>query len=314
MWADPSRIGDPTSSSSDPLVLPLTAAGRPIGLLVLAAAGQATHDRRSLVLFAHQIALAVERVQLRDQVIQTRLAEQVDRLARMLVTAVSHDLRTPLASIKASSSVLADETLVIREPDARELAGLIDVQADRLTALVGNLLDMSRIQAGVLAPRYATVDLPLLVASVLDELTLLLRDYVVEVDIPGDLPAVIVDRQLIERVLGNLLTNAVRHAPKGTAIGIAARSMGTDLVEVSVSDHGPGVVPEQRTDIFGLTPRRDDEPGAGLGLFISRTFVEAHGQRIWVGDAPSGGARFCFTLAAARVTEGGYQVVQRARH
>ena len=304
----------PVEPQGEPLRLTLSAAGRPIGLLVLAADPPVEHDGEALLLFATQIALAVERVQLRDESIRTRLAEQVDRLATMLVTAVSHDLRTPLASIKASSSVLSDESLVIGTRDAHTLAHLIDDQADRLADLVQNLLDMSRIRAGVLQPRYRSVDLGELVGSVIAELGATLDDYTVDADLPAGLPTVTIDPALIERVLANLLANAARYAPRGTSITVTARRTGADTVEVTVADAGPGVSAERRADIFGLNARREADTGAGLGLIIARTFVEAHGHRIWVDDAPQGGARFSFTLSASPTIGKELTVVTDSRH
>jgi two-component system sensor histidine kinase KdpD len=148
--------GTPTAHSrerSGLLVLALTASGRPVGLLALSAEAAARHEREPLLLFANQIALAVERAQLREQALRTRVNEEMARLAKTLVAAVAHDLRAPLASIKASSSTLSDAELEIGPDSRQHLAALIDVQADRLADLVQNLLDMSRIQAGVLRPR-----------------------------------------------------------------------------------------------------------------------------------------------------------------
>jgi len=283
----------------DLLVLALTAAARPIGLLVLSGEAATQHQREPLMTFANQIALAVERAQLREEALRVRLTEEVERLAKTLVAAVSHDLRAPLASIKASSSTLSDAEIDI-SPEARQsLAKLIDVQADRLADLVQSLLDMSRIQAGVLEPRCTVVSLSDLVKSVVGDLTPAMRGHAVAVAIPDDLPPVDVDVVLISRVLANLLTNAARHSPKDTSITIRAKSTDATTIEVSVTDHGPGVSRDRREEIFGLLARRDDDAGAGLGLTIAKTFVEAHGQRIWVDDAPEGGARFCFTLPVA---------------
>jgi two-component system sensor histidine kinase KdpD len=283
----------------DLLVLALTAAARPIGLLVLSGEADSQHQREPLMTFANQIALAVERAQLREEALRARLTEEVERLAKTLVAAVSHDLRAPLASIKASSSTLSDAEIDI-SPEARQsLAKLIDVQADRLADLVQSLLDISRIQAGVLEPRCTVVSLSDLVKSVLGDLTPAMRGHSVAVEIPDDLPPVDVDVVLISRVLANLLTNAARHSPKDTSITIRAKSTDATTIEVSVTDHGPGVSRDRREEIFGLLARRDDDAGAGLGLTIAKTFVEAHGQRIWVDDAPEDGARFCFTLPVA---------------
>jgi two-component system sensor histidine kinase KdpD len=283
----------------DVLVHALTAAGRPVGLLVLSADATAEPEREPLSLFANQVALAVERAQLREQVLATRLTEEVARLAKTLVAAVSHDLRAPLARIKASSSTLADAGIDIGPQARQDLAGLIDKQADRLADLVQNLLDMSRIQAGVLQPRRAPAALASLVNSVVGDLTPALRGHPVRLDLPEGLPPVDVDATLISRVLTNLLENAVRHAPKGTVITIGARAAPPDAVLVFVADQGPGVSADRRDEVFGLLARRDSDAGAGLGLSIAKTFVEAHGERIWVEDAPDGGAQFRFTLPAA---------------
>jgi len=295
------RLGGHPDVRGDVLVHALTAAGRPVGLLALSADSATGPEREPLSLFANQIALAVERAQLREQVLRTRVSEEMAGLAKTLVAAVSHDLRAPLARIKASSSTLADEELDIDPQVRRSLAALIDKQADRLAELVQNLLDMSRIQAGVLQPRRSTTSLPELVDRVLADLGPALRRHPVRLDLPDTLPAVNVDVTLISRVLTNLLENAIRHAPKGTPITIGAAPHRPDAVDVFVADHGPGVSPEQRDEIFGLLARRSTDAGAGIGLSIARTFVEAHGERIWVDDAPDGGARFWFTLPTAQL-------------
>jgi two-component system, OmpR family, sensor histidine kinase KdpD len=283
------------------LVHALTAAGRPVGLLVLSAESASGPDLEPLSLFANQIALAVERAQLREQALRARLTEEVERLAKTLVAAVSHDLRAPLARIKASSSTLADDEMDL-DPAARQsLAALIDKQADRLAELVQNLLDMSRIQAGVLQPRRTVTALPELVAGVVADLTGALRGHEVRLEVGDSLPPVDVDVTLISRVLTNLLENAIRHAPKGTPIIIGARPSAADAVVVFVSDSGPGISPDRRDEVFGLLTRRDSDAGAGLGLSIAKTFVEAHGQSIWVDDAPGGGAKFSFTLPVAQL-------------
>jgi two-component system, OmpR family, sensor histidine kinase KdpD len=146
------------------------------------------------------------------------------RLARTLVAAVSHDLRTPLASIKASSSTLADAELDISPEASRRLAALIDAQADRLAELVQNLLDMSRIQAGVLQPRRTVASLAELISTVVADLDPGPRGYAVRAELPDDLPPVDVDLMLIARVIANLLENAIRHGPKSSGSRSAPRS------------------------------------------------------------------------------------------
>jgi two-component system, OmpR family, sensor histidine kinase KdpD len=286
------------------LPLALTASGRPVGLLVLSGQAADESEREPLLLFANQIALAVERAQLREQALRTRLTEEMAQLAKTLVAAVAHDLRAPLSSIKASSSTLSDPDLDLSPKARQSLARLIDVQADRLADLVTNLLDMSRIQAGVLAPRRSLTQVADLVASVSGDVGPALQGRVLTTRIADCLPPVDVDATLISRVLANLLHNAVRHSPKDSPIVIGARLTAPETVEVSVTDHGPGISPSRRDEIFTVFERRSDDAGAGLGLTIAKTFIEAHEQRIWVEDAPGGGARFCFTLpVAANVAE-----------
>ena len=156
----------------DPVQLALVASGRPVGLLIISGAAITDQQREPLLLFANQIALAVDRAQLREQALRAQLTEEVEHLARTLVAAVSHDLRAPLSSIKASSSILADPQLNgALDPTARrELAALIDIQSDRLAALVTNVLDMSRVQAGVLKPRASVSTVADLVSNCLSRI------------------------------------------------------------------------------------------------------------------------------------------------
>jgi two-component system, OmpR family, sensor histidine kinase KdpD len=285
-------------------VLALAASGRPVGLLALSADAAAHHEREPLLLFANHIALAVERAQLREQAMRTRVNEEMARLAKTLVAAVAHDLRAPLASLKASSSTLADTELSISAAARHGLAVTIDAQADRLADLVRSLLDMSRIQAGVLQPRCTVTAPGTLVSSVLADPPPAWREHEIRAEIPGGLPPIDADLVLMTRVLANLVDNAIRHSPAGAPVTIrAALRQPGDTIEMSVTDCGPGVVPAQREEIFEPFPRRQDDAGAGLGLTIARTFVEAHDQRIWVEDAPGGGARFCFTLPVAAIPE-----------
>jgi len=151
----------------------------------------------------------------------------------------------------------------------------------------------------VLEPRRASACVPELISGVVSDLTPALRGHQVRLEVADDLPAADVDWTLISRVLANLLENAARYAPKGTPITIGAEPRPPGAVLVFVVDHGPGVSPERRDEIFGLLARRESDAGAGIGLSIASSFIEAHGQRIWVEEAPGGGAKFCFTLPVA---------------
>ncbi|HVT68954.1 MAG TPA: ATP-binding protein [Trebonia sp.] len=297
--------GSRTADRGGLAVIALAASGRPVGLLALSADAAARHEREPLLLFANHIALAVERAQLRDQALRTRVNAEMARIARTLVAAVAHDLRAPLASLKASSSTLADPSLALGDGTRRQLAGTIDAKADQLADMVRNLLDMSRIQAGTLRPRRTVTSLRPFVSGVIDDPPPSWGGHEIVTDLPGGLPPVDIDLVLMTQVLTNLIDNAVRHSPEGAPVTVRAalRPDGT-AAEISVTDSGPGVPAARREEIFGPFPRREHDAGAGLGLMIARTFTEAHGQRIWAEDAPGGGARFCFTLpTAARVAE-----------
>ena len=276
----------------------LSASSRPVGVLAVRGLLASAADRAVLRAFANHAAVAVERAQLREQALRSELLEEVDRLRRSLLGAVSHDLRTPLASMKVASSTLLDRTLSLSDADTDELHGLIDVQTDRLTRLVSSLLDMTRFQAGVLEIHRQPWSVLDLVGETLPGLRAALGGRTVEVNIPDWLPPVAVDHLLVGQVIANLVENADRHAPPNSAVTIAAEIRG-DRVAISVSDEGPGVPPQEREAVFNSYVRFDTGGRSGLGLAIAETFVKAHGERIWVEDGPGGGARFLFTLPLA---------------
>jgi len=229
----PGSVGWQSGEQGDLLLLALTASGRPVGLLALSGQAAGPGEREPLLLFANQIALAVERAQLREQALRTRLTEEVARLAKTLVAAVAHDLRAPLSSIKASSSTLSDPDLDLSPQARQNLAQLIDVQADRLADLVSNLLDMSRIQAGVLEPRRSLTQVADLVASVSADLGPVLRGHAIATQIAADLPPVEVDPTLISRVLINLVQNAIRSRSRSRLLIRAPASAPADATRSS---------------------------------------------------------------------------------
>lgn len=281
------------------LTLALATSGGPVGLLVLTGVPTATAVREVLPALANHLALALERAQMHERVRRAELLEEVDRLRHALVGAVSHDLRTPLATIKVASSTLVSPDAHLGETERRELYTLIDTQADRLTKIVDNVLDMTRIQAGVLEPRSEAWSLLDMVADALSLVRPSMEDRVIEVNIPPAMPLVYADHLLVEQALYNLIDNADRHGPAGTPITVDAEVVGAARVQVSVTDSGAGVPPEERQNIFDTFVRFDTGGRSGLGLAIARAFVQAHGERIWVEDAPGRGARFVFTLPVA---------------
>jgi two-component system, OmpR family, sensor histidine kinase KdpD len=276
----------------------LSASGRPVGILAMRGMAASEVDRGLLRTFTNHAALALERAQLREQALRSELLEEIDRLRHALMGAVSHDLRTPLATMKVASSTLLHPAFPLSDADVDELHGLIDVETDRLTRLVTSLLDMTRIDAGVLEVRRG----PTSVAALVDEATASLRstlgDRPIQVSIPEDLPDVDIDHLLIGQVLANLLDNANRYAPPEGLITVTGEIRG-DRIRLSVTDTGPGIPPAEREAVFDRYVRFDTGGRAGLGLTIAKTFVEAHGEHIWVEDVPGGGARFAFTLPMA---------------
>jgi two-component system sensor histidine kinase KdpD len=290
-----------TRTSTDPIqTLALSAAGRPIGLMLLHGLPDDPVGREQLPTVANHLALALERAELRERVHRVELLEEIDRLRDAMLGAVSHDLRTPLATIKIASSTLLDPSASLDLEDVNELHLLIDVQSDRLTRLVNNLLDMTRIRTGVLEVRRVPTSLLDLATTVTTDIAPMLEGRHVEVDIPDDLPLVDVDHVLVEQVLSNLVDNAHRHSPEDGLIVIAAERSGTDRIVVSVTDHGSGVPRSERSAVFETFVRFDTGGRAGLGLAIAKAFIQAHDETIWVEDPPAGGARFAFTLPIAR--------------
>jgi two-component system sensor histidine kinase KdpD len=273
----------------------LTAAGRPVGILAMRGTPDSEADRALLRTFANHAALALERAQLREQALRSEVLEEVDRLRRALMGAVSHDLRTPLATMKVASSTLLNPASPLSDTDAHELHGLIDVETDRLTRLVTNLLDMTRFDAGVLEVRRGPQSVRNLVDEALVALRPALGERPVLMALADSLPDVDADQILIGQVLANLLDNANRHSPPNSQITVTGR-LRRDRIAISVADRGPGVPAEEREAVFDRFVRFDTGGRSGLGLTIAKTFVEAHGERIWVEDVPGGGARFVFTL------------------
>ena len=289
-----------TTSSGRLFGIPLAAAGRPIGVLVFAGETIPPGDIGSLRTYANQAALAVERARLRELTVQAELLRRVDGWRASLLGAVSHDLRTPLASVKAAVSDLRRDDLDLSKEDSDELLALIETQSDRLARLVTNLLDMTRIEFGELELRRQPTALQRLLDDALASFGAASWLGRVVASFPADLPQVDVDRLLVCQILANLLENAERHAPEGTPISVGGRMAG-DVVEVSVEDRGPGVPEADRDRIFRMFNRVSGGGRAGIGLAIVQAFVEAHGQSVWVEAAAAGGARFVFTLPVVTV-------------
>ncbi|MER5829915.1 ATP-binding protein [Streptomyces sp. NPDC002130] len=254
-------------------------------------------DRRVLAAFAAQAAVVLDRRRLQEEADRARTLAEGNRIRTALLAAVSHDLRTPLAGIKAAVTSLRSEDVEWSEEDRAELLEGIEEGADRLDHLVGNLLDMSRLQTGTVTPLIREIDLDEVVPMALGGVP----DGSACLDVPETLPMVAVDPGLLERAVANLVENAVKYSPPGAPVLVAASAL-ADRVEVRVVDRGPGVPDEAKDRIFEPFQRHGDAPrgaGVGLGLAVARGFAEAMGGTLNAEDTPGGGLTMVLSLRAA---------------
>ncbi|MEW1780244.1 sensor histidine kinase KdpD [Streptomyces sp. NPDC086777] len=254
-------------------------------------------DRRVLAAFAAQAAVVLDRQRLQREADRAKELAEGNRIRTALLAAVSHDLRTPLAGIKAAVSSLRSDDVEWSEEDRTELLQAIEGGADRLDLLVGNLLDMSRLQTGTVTPIIRETDLDEVVPMALGGVP----EDSVELDIPETLPMVDVDRGLLERAVANVVENAVKYSPPGEKVLVSASAI-ADRVEVRVVDRGPGVPDEAKDRIFEPFQRYGDSPrgaGVGLGLAVARGFTEAVGGTIHAEDTPGGGLTMVLAVPTA---------------
>ncbi len=263
-------------------------------------------DDRLLSAVSAQLGLAIERRRLRRDATEAEILRRADGLKSALLNAVSHDLRTPLASIIASAGSLLQRDVVWTEQERQDFAEAIDEEARRLNRIVANLLNLSRIESGNLRPEKGWYDFGALVDDVLGRLSPLTARHRVVTDVPEELPPVFLDYVEIDQVLSNLVENASKYAPADSEIRASVRLEGAE-VRVEVADGGPGIPPAQISRLFDPFSRPGDDrsrpKGTGLGLAVARGLVEAHGGRIWFENRPSGGALFAFTLPVTQPDE-----------
>ncbi len=252
--------------------------------------------------FLDQVAFLVERARLRDEHLRIDILQRTDALRAALLSSVSHDLRTPLTTIKAAASSLLQDDVRWDDEMRRGFATSIERETDRLNRLVGNLLDMSRIEGGALKLEKEWYSPQALIQDVLDRLRPLLRGRTVNIQLPADLPPIELDYLLMDQVLTNLLENAVRYTPTDSALEVSAQRQGEQII-ISVADHGPGIPASELERIFdkfyrvlGNQRTTGIPSGTGLGLAVCRGFVEAHGGQIWAEAGPTGGAIFHVAL------------------
>jgi two-component system sensor histidine kinase KdpD len=230
-------------------------------------------------------------------------AAEADRLRQALLTSISHDLRTPLAAILGAAGTLRDFDADLGDAARADLLGTVVAEAERLNRFIANLLDMTRLESGAVAPARTPQDLAEVIASALERAARVLSHHHVTVDLADDLPMVEIDPVLFEQALFNLLDNAAKYAPEGSTVLIEARPTAAGGAAIRVVDEGEGIPPDEIERVFDKFHRvhKGDRvrAGTGLGLAVCRGFVEAMGGRVTAGNrADRAGAAFTVTLPA----------------
>jgi two-component system, OmpR family, sensor histidine kinase KdpD len=267
------------------------------GLALRVTGQRPTATRALLAGYAAQAAAAVDRERLRIQAAQAEALAEGNRIRTALLAAVSHDLRTPLASIKASVSSLRQDDVDWSAADEADLLATIEQDADRLDDLIGNLLDMSRLHTGSLQPFLRPTPVDEVAPAALLGLD---RSSGLTLSVPENLPVVRADPGLLERVLANLFSNALRHSPPSQPPELRAAPLSHGRVALEVIDHGPGVPDADKQRIFEPFVRIDRHPhGVGLGLAVAKGFADAMGGSITAADTPGGGLTITVTLPVA---------------
>jgi two-component system sensor histidine kinase KdpD len=298
-------LGMSTLPGAAALYLPMQGRRGTVGVLVARPIKQQSrfdsHHVHLLETFASMTALAIERAELVEIAEKNRVQIATEQLRNSLLSAVSHDLRTPLAAIAGASSTLVEADATLNSASRHELAESIYDETHRLNRLVANLLDMTRLEGGGMSVKKDWQSIEEIVGVVLNRLVRQLKDYRVETRLDKDLPLVPLDELLIQQVLMNLFENAIRFAPVGSAIELAAYLQGKQVI-VELADRGPGVPAGDEERVFEKFYRASSNghrSGAGLGLAICRGVIQLHGGRIWVENRADGGAVFRFTLPLA---------------
>lgn len=280
-------------------VIPIAVQDRELGRIVAVPNGThpvlTTEERGVIQTLATQIALAIDGVRLGSEAEEARLEAETNRLRAALFSSVTHDLRTPLASITASVSSLLEDGSPLKAPDRRELLETIDEEAGRLNRVIGNLMDLSRMRAGAVTPSKAPTAVDELIEGVIARSGSLLKDHPIRLMVRENLPEIPLDLVQIDQAMTNVLENAARFTPAGRQITVAAARW-RDGVQIRIADRGPGIPKEERERVFEPFVRGDGSSGTGLGLAIARAIVEAHGGTILITDEPGGGTAVVIEL------------------
>ena len=279
------------SASCHYLFLPLRAANSILGVVGVGQDGQpaslSREDLRFVEAIADQVALAIQRLTLVTEVHRARVAAETERLRSAMLSAISHDLKTPLASILGAATSLASYSSYYQQQERDELAETIREEAERMNRFVANLLDITRIESSTLEVRQEATDIEEVIGAAARRARRVLGDHRLSLRIAPELPMLAIDGVLLEQVLFNLLDNAAKYAPPGSTVEIEAGRQ-HDRIIIKVTDEGPGILPQDLQRIFEKFYRSDrgrrQRAGTGLGLAICRGFVEAMGGRIHAGN------------------------------
>ena len=258
-------------------------------------------EARLLDTAAGQLAVAAERERLRTRAVEAEVLKRTSDLKSALLDAVSHDLRTPLSAIIGSAGSMLQADVDWDPEERREFLETIMQEAERLNRIVGNLLDLSRVQGGSIVPTRDWHDPALVLRQTLHRLEAVTRGHRLTVDVPDDLPPAFLDPVEIDQVVANLIENAVKYTPPGAEISLSARVANGELC-VSVEDGGPGVPEGALARVFEpfyRAPSAREVGGSGVGLAVAEGLIRAHGGRIWAQNVPGRGARFTFSIPSA---------------
>lgn len=284
--------------SNRTVVTAIRLGGQPIGSVGIRGAAFSDSVLQGL---ANLLAIGLERARTQEAASKAEAARQSDELKSTLLDALAHEFKTPLTSIKAASTAMLS-TNALNPEQQRELISVVDEEADRLSVLVTEAIQMARIEAGRVHLELESYPVRDLVESALDKLEPMVRERNIDVSLAPDLPAVWVDKELTDIALRQLIDNALKYSARDSLVSVAAEQRG-DRVIVSVADHGPGIPEEEHSRIFDKFYRaeasRHQIPGAGLGLVIAREIIQVHGGEIWVESKPGQGSIFRFSLPVA---------------
>jgi len=299
------RRGSPRSTAGSPTTLEITSGHHAFGTLTAARSEDeelSAEDVRLLEAAARQIAVILERATLDERLRDARFDAEKSQARAALFSSVTHDLRTPLASIKASATALLQDDLELDPEQRLELLRTVVEETDRLNRLIGNILELARVRAGALVPSKEPTALDEVVDSVLHRMQPVLGGVRVRT-LLRDTPDVAADPVQIDQVLSNLIENAVRFSAPGGEVVVSTAAWHSS-VQIRVVDHGPGIAPADRERVFEAfarvgAPAPDEAGSSGLGLAIAKAIVEAHGGRIWIEGVPAGGAAVVVELPVA---------------